>query len=89
MNKMIHHFYAPHPLKIKYRKFIQDYVANLIRTEKNKVFSIEDKEVEKNDRMELQKVLENELRSIHEGNYAKFHILPSEYKKWAKKYRRK
>lgn len=80
---------APHPLKIKYRKFIQDYVANLIRTEKNKVFSIEDKEVEKNDRMELQKVLENELRSIHEGNYAKFHILPSEYKKWAKKYRRK
>lgn len=80
---------APHPLKIKYRSFIRQGVAQLIRTLKNKANDLNFKPVDPFDRETLIKLIDIELQSLHEGNFAKFEVLPSEFQKWAKKFHKK
>lgn len=77
----------PHPFKMKYRQFIQETVAQVVRACVNKIPEISQKEVPLKERRQLRQFIQKELDGLHEGNYAKFRLSPSEYLKWAKKFR--
>lgn len=76
----------PHPLKIKYRNFIRQGIAQLIRGLKHRARDLDFKSVDKADREALAKLIDIEIQGLHEGNFAKFEVRPSEFYKWAKKF---
>lgn len=78
----------PHPLKIKYRDFIKNGVAQLIKTQKNNPRELNYDLVDKEDREELINLLAKEIQGLHEGNFVVYHVLPSEFEKWARKFRK-
>jgi len=79
----------PNLLKLKYRTDIQDIIRNVIL---EKVAGpqvvhriqnlIEAKNLPETDAVELFKLIETEIISLHDGNIARFKIRPSEFQEW-------
>lgn len=80
---------APHPLKTKYRQFIRTGMTQLILTLKNKASALNYAEVAKSDRSHLSELIDAEIQNLHEGNFAKFDVQPSDFERWRKKFKKK
>lgn len=83
----------PDPFRVRYRDLIRLSVSNVVRNEMGKLeaseylslFAIEN--VPLGDRARFTEITETELRSLHEGNFARFKIRPSEFFGWQKNWR--
>lgn len=77
----------PDPLRLKYREAIKDAVGHVVRERVN-ASKIEETleslelEVEAHERQEFMRVVREQLASLHEGNYARFRLRPSDFEAW-------
>lgn len=79
----------PNLLKLRYREVIQEIVRSLIleKVTGDAVVqklreAIDRRDVAEDDRDDLFNLIETELISLHDGNIARFKVLPSEFKSW-------
>jgi Fic family protein len=75
---------APHPLKIKYRQFIQTLIANMIKTQSYTFNESDFENIPKQEKSELKKIIDLELSDLHEGNFARYQVTPTEFLNWSK-----
>ena len=78
----------PDPFRVRYRDLIRQLVYEVVRNKMNKVRSSQfiskfaSKNVPPEDRKRFIDLIEIEVNSLHEGNFARFKIRPSEYFEW-------
>lgn len=78
----------PDPFRVKYRQAIAEQVAEVIRSRcdrRNAVARLRqwaEHSVIESDRKRFVSAAEETLASIHEGNFARYRIRPSEYEAW-------
>lgn len=83
---------APDPLKMRYRGAISELIANIVRSCMNKTSAIASirtyakDAVPLKDQMRFIEVVEKDIMSLHEGNFSRHRISPSEYKAWKEKW---
>lgn len=80
----------PDPFRMRYRNFIYETVTDVVlgcMDKKQAIAKLRQKAeicAPAQDRLRFIEVVEIELRSLHEGNIARFRLRPSEYEKWRK-----
>lgn len=81
----------PNSLKLKYRELVHEIIRNIIieKVKGSLVVSkiqneIKTRELKAHDAIELFKIIEIEISSLHDGNIARFKIRPSEFLAWKK-----
>ncbi len=78
----------PDPFRVKYRETLIDQVAELIRSRcvrgeaGVRLRRWADESVIENDRKRLVAAAEETLAGIHEGNFARYRVRPSEFEAW-------
>lgn len=78
----------PDPFKVKYRSLISQAVCKAVQNQLDKLESSQfiakfaGEHIETQDRHRFIEVVEIELTSLHEGNFARFKIRPSEFFQW-------
>jgi len=78
----------PDPFRIRHRRLITAVVGTILRERMERGPAVEfiRHEVEKNaaprDVARLVEVIETEIMSLHEGNFARYHVTPSEFEAW-------
>jgi hypothetical protein len=78
----------PDPFRLRYREQLREIIGDLIRSRlgrKNAAARIGDwatKEIDPGDRQRFAEIVEAELTSLHEGNFARYRIRPSEFAAW-------
>jgi hypothetical protein len=77
----------PDPFRLKYREIIKELIAkvilNVLSTQQaTKVIYSEAARLPQADQAKFIEIVETELLSLHEGNFARYRIRPSEFKKW-------
>lgn len=78
----------PDPFKLRYRSQIKDLISHVIKGRMNKkeassaVSLWASEMIPQEDRNRAVEIAENELLSIHEGNFARYAIRPSEFAAW-------
>ena len=83
----------PDPFRSRYRKALSEVVEAIIRGVMDRsaaVRFIQQEAKERapgGDRARLVELIETEVMSLHEGNFARYHVRPSEYEKWRKGWR--
>ena len=78
----------PDPFRLKYRQAIMEQVAEIIRARCARREAVarlrrwaEDSVIE-SDRKQFVAAAEETLASIHEGNFARYRVRPSEFESW-------
>ena len=80
----------PDPFRLRYREQLREIIGDLIRSRlgrKDAAARIGDwatKEIAPDDRQRFAEIVEAELTSLHEGNFARYRIRPSEFAAWRK-----
>ena len=78
----------PDPFRIRYRELIRETVVNIVRNQMNRNTAVEFIERSANEavpseaKMRFIEVVETEIMSLHEGNYARYRLRYSEYSAW-------
>jgi Fic family protein len=78
----------PDPFRLRYREQLRDLIAELVRgrvKRKEAVELIADwtrKEIDSAGRKRFAEIAEAELLGLHEGNFARYRIRPSEFEAW-------
>jgi hypothetical protein len=78
----------PDPLRLKYRGQIKEVVAEVVRECMDKraaarwIAKKAATEIPAHDRNRFIEVVETELSTLHEGNFARYHLRPAEFDKW-------
>ena len=77
----------PDPFRLRYRKALADLIGAVVRQALNKKAALasirqEAQAVPAEDRARFIEVAETELRGLHEGNFARYKIRPSEFDAW-------
>lgn len=77
----------PDPFRLKYRAAIKDAVAEIVsgglpKKEAAELIKLKAGNVSKNDQAKFIEAVETELLSLHEGNFARYWIRPSEFRHW-------
>jgi Fic family protein len=77
----------PDPFKLEYREAIKGLIAGIISQalspkQATDMIRNEVKLLPEKDRTKFIEAVETELLSLHDGNFARYHIRPSEFKKW-------
>jgi hypothetical protein len=78
----------PDPFRLRYREQLREIIGDLIRSRlgrKDAAARIGDwatKEIDPDDRQRFAEIVEAELTSLHEGNFARYRIRPSEFAAW-------
>ena len=78
----------PDPFRLRYRDQFRELIADLVRARvgrKEAAARIADrskKEIGPDDRQRFVEIVEAELTSLHEGNFARYRIRPSEFAAW-------
>lgn len=78
----------PDPFRLRHREALRDLIAQIIRGRMNRkaaanhVASWTDQNIEQSDRERFREMAERELLSLHEGNFARYRIRPSEFEIW-------
>ncbi|WP_306150506.1 MULTISPECIES: Fic family protein [unclassified Roseibium] len=78
----------PDPFRLKYRAELREIIAMLIRAKVGrkqigtKVSAWASSRVESEDRARFTEIVEDELIGMHEGNFARYQVRPSEFKTW-------
>ncbi len=80
----------PDPFRLKYRQQIKKLVAEVVRDcmDKRKaanwIAKMSEKEIPTDDKARFVEVVETELINLHEGNFARYQLRPSEFLDWKK-----
>jgi hypothetical protein len=78
----------PNPFRIRYREQLRDLMADLVRARvgrkdaPTRIAAWSAKERAPDDRQRFTEIVEAELASLHEGNFACYRIRPSEFAAW-------
>lgn len=85
---------APDPFRLRYRNAIYALVANVVTRRCNQknaasLIAAEAQSLAQKDQTHFIEVVETELLALHEGNYARYHIRPSEFEAWQKVWQKK
>ena len=78
----------PDPFRLHYRSELREVVAAVIRERMNQkqatahVATWTGEHIEQEHRERFQQVAERELLSLHEGNFARYRVRPSEFEAW-------
>ena len=78
----------PDPFRLRYREQLRELIADLIRTRIGRkdvaarISAWSKKEIGPDDRARFAEIVEAELTSLHEGNFARYRIRPSEFEAW-------
>lgn len=78
----------PDPFRLRYRERLRELIADLVRARvarkdaAARIAAWSRKEVAAGDRTRFAQLAEAELLSVHEGNFARFRIRPSEFAAW-------
>jgi hypothetical protein len=78
----------PDPFRLRYREQLRELIAELVRARvgrKDAVARIaawSKKEIDPGDHKRFAEIAENELIGLHEGNFARYRIRPSEFAAW-------
>ncbi len=79
----------PDPLRLRYREIIKKIIHDVVTNpEDDSLLIIQDqvnKHVEMVDRENVQALINDELRRLHEGTLARYHLRLSEFVRWRKK----
>jgi len=83
----------PDTFRLRYRKALIDCVGEAIRQvgrgnsiDTGEILSHSAKDlVPENDREHFLKIAKEEIAALHEGNYARYRLRPSEFKDWQKR----
>jgi Fic/DOC family len=85
----------PDPFRLRHRQALKQIVSDVIREPMNPkdatahIASWSAGHIEDGDRARFIEVAETELMSIHDGNFARYQIRPSEFQAWQKKWKEK
>ncbi|MCH7415698.1 Fic family protein [Belliella sp. R4-6] len=79
----------PDPFRMKYREEIRDTVANIVRNaigkaEASKLVNTESQKLPIEDQLKFNEVVAIEILGLHEGNFVRYRIKPSEFTAWKK-----
>jgi Fic family protein len=79
----------PDPFRMKHRTLIYQTVQEIVRKAQNKegalqVIRTSALSLPFEEQSKFIETVERELQALHEGNMARYHILPSEYENWKK-----
>jgi Fic family protein len=83
----------PDPFRLRYRKALAEFVKAIIRKPMDRSTAVRflreqvDKQAPLEDRARLMELIETEVMSLHEGNFARYHVRPSEYQAWREGWR--
>lgn len=82
----------PDPFRLKYRDQIRSIIRKIIseampRIQVEPFLQDQARELPETDRHKLIEVVETELLSLHEGNFARYMVRPSEFKKWQEEWK--
>jgi len=78
----------PDPFRMRYRDLIREAVINVVRNQMNRSAAVQfikqfaNEAVPADAKMRFIEVLEMEIMSLHEGNYARYRLKYSEYLAW-------
>jgi hypothetical protein len=78
----------PDPFRVKYKKEIADYVTTVVREGFDKkaaagwIAQKAKQEIDDHDRARFIEIVETELGSLHEGNIARYRLLPADFMSW-------
>jgi hypothetical protein len=78
----------PDPFRLRYRNALRDVVAEAIRAPMNQkdaaalIANYAQAKVPEADRQRFIEAAETELLSLHEGNFARYGVKPSEFSAW-------
>ena len=80
----------PDPFQFRYRSALREAVAEVVRKAMSRKRALahlknwSEGKVEAADREQFREIAENQLVSLHEGNFARYQIRPSEFAAWQK-----
>lgn len=84
----------PDPFRLRYRDLIMTVVSGIIRERMDRATAIDfirrqaaQGVAQEEDRPRLVEVIETEIMSLHEGNFARYRIRPSEFRQWREVWR--
>ena len=83
----------PDPFKLRYRASLRQIVVEIVRGPMGKkraaayLAEWSKDHIESSDRDTFREVVENELMALHEGNFARYQVRPSEFEKWQEVWR--
>ena len=78
----------PDPFRLRYREQFRELIAELVRSRVGRreaaarITAWSDKEIGPGDRQRFAEIVEAELIGLHEGNFARYRIRPSEFAAW-------
>lgn len=82
----------PDPFRLKYRTELRNAVGHIIRAQigrrevADEIAELSAKSIQPEDRAAFANVVEEELLSLHAGNFARFQVRPSEFSAWQAKW---
>ncbi|WP_199417126.1 Fic family protein [Chitinophaga silvatica] len=84
----------PDPFRLKYREQIRTLIAEIVSnamTPDEAIIIIQAKSLKlpTEDHQKFVETVDTELLSLHEGNFARYYIRPTEFKKWKEVWNRK
>lgn len=83
----------PDPFRLKYRTSIRETVSDVVKQKADKkqavaqIKSVAHASIPSQDQAKFVETVERELRSLHEGNIARFRLTPSEFAAWSQFWR--
>ena len=78
----------PDPFRLRYREQFRELIAELVRARVGRkdaaarIAAWSKKEIGPSDRERFAEIVEAELVGLHEGNFARYRIRPSEFAAW-------
>ena len=78
----------PDPFRLRYREQLRELIATLVRMRVDrkdvgkKIAAWSKKEIDLSDRQHFAEIVEAELIGLHQGNFARYRIRPSEFAAW-------
>lgn len=82
----------PDPFKLRYRSALRDLIGEIIRESMNREDAAEiilswARSVAPDDVDQFREVAETDLLNLHEGNFARYRVTPSQFQAWQDKWR--
>ena len=85
----------PDPFRLKHRDALREVVGTVVRDQLDRAAAFKYLEtwtaenLVEDERDEFQRVAEDEILALHEGNFARYQVRPSEFEAWRKVWERK
>lgn len=84
----------PDPIRLRYREALHDLVREVVqgpldrKSASERIKNLARARVDEADRDAFSEAAESELLGLHDGNFARYHVRPSEFQKWQQSWER-